>query len=167
MTALYRIHEFAELANVSVRTLHHYDRLGLLKPQRTQAGYRLYTARDVERLEQILALKFLGMPLTQIRTLLDHNGHSLADSLQMQRLALEEKREMLDRAIGAIRDAESVMERDHPADAKVLAAIIAAFKEMNDMEFMEKYFSEEAWAKFSGRRKVMPLDAKERASQAW
>jgi DNA-binding transcriptional MerR regulator len=167
MTNAYRIHEFAELADVSVRTLHHYDRAGLLKPQRTQAGYRLYTARDLERLEQILALKFLGMPLTQIRTLLDHNGQSLAGSLRMQRAALEEKRAMLDRAIGAIRDAESVMERDQAPEAKVLATIIAAFKEMNNMEFMEKYFSAEAWAKFSGRRKEMPPDAKKRASQAW
>jgi DNA-binding transcriptional MerR regulator len=167
MTDLYRIHDFADLADVSVRTLHHYDRIGLLKPQRTQAGYRLYTARDLERLEQILALKFLGMPLTQIRTLLNHNGLSLADSLQMQRSALEEKREMLDRAIGAIRDAESVMQRDRAPEAKVLATIISAFKEMDNMEFMEKYFSAEAWAKFSGRRKEMPLDAKKRASQAW
>jgi DNA-binding transcriptional MerR regulator len=167
MTGLYRIHEFAELAGVSVRTLHHYDRLGLLKPQRTQAGYRVYTVRDMERLEQILALKFLGMPLTQIRTLLNHNGLSLADSLQMQRSALEEKREMLDRAIGAIRDAENVMKRDQAPEAKVLATIIAAFKEMNNMEFMEKYFSPEAWAKFSGRRREMSLDAKKRASQAW
>ena len=167
MTDFYRIHEFAELADVSVRTLHHYDRLGLLKPQRTQAGYRLYTARDLERLEQILALKFLGMPLTQIRTLLDHDGLALADSLQMQRSALEEKRKMLDRAIGAIREAESVMERDQAPEAKALATIIAAFKEMDNMEFMEKYFSEEAWGKFSGRRKEMPLEAKKRASQAW
>jgi MerR family transcriptional regulator, thiopeptide resistance regulator len=167
MTDVYRIHEFARLADVSVRTLHHYDRVGLLKPQRTQAGYRLYTARDLERLEQILALKFLGMPLTQVKALLNHKGSSLADSLQMQRAALEEKREMLDRAIGAIRDAEKVMERDQAPKAKVLATIIAAFKEMNNMEFMEKYFSEEAWAKWSGRRKALPLDEKKQASQAW
>jgi len=167
MTDLYRIHEFARLAGVSVKTLHHYDRVGLLKPQRTRARYRLYAARDLERLEQILALKFLGMPLTQIRTLLDHDGLSLADSLELQRCALEEKRETLETAIRAIKDAESVMQRDQAPEAKVLATIIAAFKEMNNMEFMEKYFSAEAWAKFSGRRKAMPLDAKKRASQAW
>jgi DNA-binding transcriptional MerR regulator len=167
MTDLYRILEFARLADVSVRTLHHYDRVGLLKPQRTQAGYRLYTVRDLERLEQILALRFLGMPLQQIRTLLDHDGMSLADSLELQRRALEEKRETLELAIRAIKDAESAMQRDQAPEAKVLATIIAAFKEMNNMEFMEKYFSEEAWAKFSGRRKEMPLDAKKRASQAW
>jgi DNA-binding transcriptional MerR regulator len=167
MTGLYRIHEFAKLADVSVRTLHHYDRVGLLKPQRTQAGYRLYTARDLERLEQILALKFLGMPLTQIRTLLDHDGMSLADSLELQRSALEEKRDTLELAIRAINDAESVMHRGQAPQAKVLATIIAAFKEMSNMEFLEKYFSEEAWAKFRGQRKAKPLDAKKQSSQAW
>ncbi|MGD0629869.1 MAG: MerR family transcriptional regulator [Terracidiphilus sp.] len=167
MNGPYRIQEFARLADVSVRTLHHYDRMGLLRPQRTQAGYRLYTVRDLQRLEQILALRFLGMPLQQIRTLLDHDGMSLADSLKLQRSALEEKRETVERAIRAIKDAESVMQRDQAPEAKVLATIIAAFKEMNNMEFMEKYFSEEAWAKFSGRRKEMPPDAKKRASQAW
>ena len=166
-TDLYRIHEFAKLAGVSVRALHHYDRVGLLKPGRTQAGYRLYTGRDLERLEQILALKFLGMPLTQIKALLSHKGLKLADSLQMQRSALEGKREMLDRAIGAIREAQRVMEHDQAPEAKVLATIIAAFKEMNNMEFMEKYFSEEAWAKWSGRRKELPLKAKKEASEAW
>ena len=167
MNDLYRIQEFARLADVSVRTLHHYDRVGLLKPQRTQAGYRLYTVRDLERLEQILARRFLGMPLQLIRTLLDHDGMSLADSLELQRSALEEKRETLELAIRAIKDAESAMQRDQAPEAKVLATIIAAFKEMNNMEFMEKYFSEEAWEKWSGRRKRLPLDAKKQSAQAW
>ena len=46
---MYRAREFAELAGVTVRTLHHYDRLDLLKPRRTDAGYRLYRDRDLER----------------------------------------------------------------------------------------------------------------------
>ena len=67
MSKLFRVHEFAELAGVTVKALHHYDRLGLLKAARSQAGYRLYAERDLERLEQIIALKFLGVPLKQIR----------------------------------------------------------------------------------------------------
>ena len=62
----YRTREFAELAGVTVRALHHYDRLGLLKPRRTPAGYRAYAARDLEALEQIVALKFIGIPLKDI-----------------------------------------------------------------------------------------------------
>ena len=53
----YRIREFAQLAGVTVRALHHYDRLRLLKPRRTQTGYRAYDSKDLEILEQIVALK--------------------------------------------------------------------------------------------------------------
>ena len=54
------------MAGVTVKALHHYDRLGLLSPSRTEAGYRVYSARDLETLEQIIALKFLGLPLKKI-----------------------------------------------------------------------------------------------------
>ena len=89
MNKLYRVHEFAELAGVTVRTLHHYDRLGLLEPRRTAAGYRVYSVRDLERLEQIVALKFLGLPLRQIKLLLDQETLQLPDALRMQRTVLE------------------------------------------------------------------------------
>jgi len=70
-TKLYHTQEFARLVGVTVRALHHYDRLGLLRPkQRSQVGYRLYAERDFARLEQIVVLKFLGMPLKQIKSLL-------------------------------------------------------------------------------------------------
>src|ERR1039458_7274736 len=93
---MYRSRQFAELAGVTVRTLHHYDRLGLLKPRRTAAGYRVYQARDLERLEQIIALKFLGLPLRRIGTLLDRELVALPDALRMQRSVLEEKRRLLE-----------------------------------------------------------------------
>ena len=89
--------EFAELAGVTVRMLHHYDRIGLLRPRRSPAGYRIYREADLPRLEQIVALKFLGMPLKQIRGLLDRDGRDLPGALRSQRAALEEKRRMLDR----------------------------------------------------------------------
>jgi DNA-binding transcriptional MerR regulator len=86
-----RVHEFAQLAGVTVKALHHYDRLGLLKPARSAAGYRLYAASDLERLEQIIALKFLGIPLTQIAGVLDRTGAELRDALRLQIEALEVK----------------------------------------------------------------------------
>jgi DNA-binding transcriptional MerR regulator len=67
MDRLYRAHEFARLAGVTVRALHHYDRIGLLKPQRSSSGHRLYRLGDLERLEQIAALKFLDIPLREIK----------------------------------------------------------------------------------------------------
>ena len=91
MAKLYRVREFAELAGVTVRALHHYDRLGLLRPQKTDAGYRLYAEKDLERLEQIIALKFLGLPLKQMKVvLLDPKALDLVDALRLQRAVLEE-----------------------------------------------------------------------------
>jgi len=99
VTKLYHVQEFAKLAGVTVRALHHYDRLGLLKPDRTEAGYRLYYLRDLERLEQIVALKFLGIPLKQIRWMFQRGASEMSHSLEMQRRVLEEKRRLLDSAI--------------------------------------------------------------------
>jgi DNA-binding transcriptional MerR regulator len=63
VSRLYRVQEFAQRAGVTVKALHHYDRLGLLCARRTASGYRLYNEFDFERLEKITALKFLGVPL--------------------------------------------------------------------------------------------------------
>jgi DNA-binding transcriptional MerR regulator len=86
---LYRVKELARLANVSVRTLHHYHEIGLLVPsQRSQAGYRKYDERDLLRLQQILIRRELGLPLAEIR-------RSLDDPEFDQRRALLEQREQL------------------------------------------------------------------------
>ena len=62
----------AELAGVTVRTLHHYDELGLVRPSaRTAAGYRAYSARDVERLREVLAYRRLGFGLQEIAGLVE------------------------------------------------------------------------------------------------
>jgi DNA-binding transcriptional MerR regulator len=110
MNTSYRIGEFAKLAGVTVRALHHYDRIGLLKPQRGTSGFRLYSLTDLERLEQIAALKFLGIPLKEIKLLLKRGPLTLVDSLHMQREALAEKRKLIDRAVVAIEAAEKVIQ---------------------------------------------------------
>ena len=141
----YRIHEFAELAGVTVKALHHYDRLGLLTPQRTEAGYRVYGERDLERLEQIVALKFLGLPLKQIKAVLERTGAELADALRTQRKAIEEKQALLARAVQAIRAAEESMAAGRTADPATLRKIIEVIDMQNSIETMKKYYSEEAW----------------------
>jgi len=148
LSRTYRVHEFAELAGVTVKTLHHYDRLGLLKPRRTEAGYRMYAERDLERLEQIIALKFLGSPLKQIKNVLDRAALELPDALRLQRKALEEKQVLLARAVRAVRAAEEALEPGKPADPAVLKRIIEVIDMQSDIEVMKKYYStEEAWEK--------------------
>src|SRR5262249_42242460 len=97
---LFQAKKFAALTGVTVRTLHHYDRLGLLKPSRfSRAGYRLYRESDFARLEQIVALKFIGFSLKEIKDLLSKDSADFSLTLKRQREALEEKRRRLDLAI--------------------------------------------------------------------
>ncbi|MGO9900121.1 MAG: MerR family transcriptional regulator [Solirubrobacteraceae bacterium] len=68
--------EVSALVRITVRTLHHFDELGLLSPSgRTEAGYRLCSERDLERLQEILGWRALGFSLDEIGALLDEAGH--------------------------------------------------------------------------------------------
>lgn len=162
---MYRARQFAERAGVTVRTLHHYDRLGLLKPRRrTDSGYRLYEDRDLERLEQIVALKFLGLSLGQIRTLLEKgpDNRSVTAALALQRRLLLEKRRMLDRAIEAIAEAQ-LQSGATPALRKIIEVMEMETK--ND--WMEKYHTEESRAKVEARKHLWSPELQERVSRQW
>jgi len=163
----FRVHEFAQLAGVTVRALHHYDRLGLLRPKRAGSGYRLYDIRDLERLEQIVALKFLGIPLKQIKSILDRDARELPEVLRSQRQALEEKRRWLDHAIGAIKDAERSILPGKQADAALLKKIIEVIEMQDSAEFLNRYYSEPAQAKLADRRAQWTPELQEAASKAW
>ena len=98
------VHEVAQLAGVSVRTLRHYDKIGLLRPAaRTQAGYRLYGDADLERLQQILLFRELEFPLKDIKRILDSPGFNHERALDQQIELLELKREHLGNLIGLAR----------------------------------------------------------------
>jgi MerR family transcriptional regulator, thiopeptide resistance regulator len=94
----FRIQEFAKLAGVTVRALHHYDRLKLLSPaHRSERGYRLYCHEDLGRLERILVLRFLGLSLREIAALLNapagRGAEKLIVTLARQKAALCERRD--------------------------------------------------------------------------
>jgi DNA-binding transcriptional MerR regulator len=161
----YKVQAFADLAGVTVRALHHYDRLALLRPVRTRAGYRMYGPRDLERLEQIVALKCLGVPLKQIKTVLDRDARALPDVLRAQRRALEAKRRRLDQAIGAIADAEQSLHTGRPADPALLKRIIEVIEMSDHAEDMKKYYTDEAWAELSRRRDTMTDGTREIAME--
>jgi DNA-binding transcriptional MerR regulator len=141
----YKIRDFARLAGVTVRALHVYDRMGLLTPVRTSAGYRVYTDRDLEALEHIVALKFLGIPLKAIAAVLQRPALTLPDALRVQREALEEKQASIGRAIRVIRTAEEAIHRGKPADPAMLKAIIEVIGMHDELAMMKKYYSDEAW----------------------
>ncbi|MGO9884347.1 MAG: MerR family transcriptional regulator [Solirubrobacteraceae bacterium] len=84
------VSEVSELAGVTVRTLHHYDEIGLLRPSgRSDAGYRLYAREDLERLQEILVWRQLGFSLQEIGALLDDPGYDRVAALSRQRALVE------------------------------------------------------------------------------
>lgn len=79
----WKVGELARISGLTVRALHHYDRLGLLAPsERTASGHRLYSKDDVERLYRILALRHVGLPLADIRAVLDERGLDLVATMR-------------------------------------------------------------------------------------
>lgn len=164
---MYRVQEFAQMAGVTIRALHHYDHLNLLKPKRTTAGYRLYVARDLERLEQIVTLKFIGLSLKEIRSMLGPKAAALPDALRMQRRALEHKRRLLDRAIDAIRQAESATAGGEALDSELLKNIIEVIEMQENENWTSQYYSESAQAKIKERQKLWNPELQEQVTKKW
>jgi DNA-binding transcriptional MerR regulator len=165
---LFKTREFAKLAGVTVRALHHYDRLRLLKPSRyTRAGYRLYSERDFARLEQIVALKFIGFPLKEIKRILNREAADLATALRRQRQAIEEKRRRLDLAIKAIQRAEHVVGTSKEAGWEAFAKIIEVINMQSNMDWTKKYYSEEAQREIEKRAATIPREVIEQAQRDW
>ena len=98
------VKEVSRLTGVSVRTLHHYDAIDLLKPSRvTEAGYRLYDDTALRRLQTILLFRELQFPLKEIREILDSPGFDPMEALQQQIHLLELQRQHLDKLISHAR----------------------------------------------------------------
>lgn len=99
----YTVSRLARMAGVSVRTLHHYDRVGLLKPTgRSEAGYRLYGEKDLLRLQQVLFYRELDVPLRRIREILDAPTFDAAAALAEHRALLETRGRRIARLIETI-----------------------------------------------------------------
>lgn len=145
--------EFAKRAGVTVRTLHHYDRVGLLKPgARSPAGYRLYGDDDLARLQHIAALKFLGIPLQRIKALLERSPHDLRETLRLQRRLLGEQRSRLDAAIESIERAERAASKSAEGpDWQSLRAILEVLAMHKNSEWVKKYYTDEQLADLAAR----------------
>jgi DNA-binding transcriptional MerR regulator len=95
--------EVAALAGVTVRTLHHYDRIGLLSPSgRTGAGYRQYGPADLDRLHQVLLYRELGFPLEEVATLLDAPDADPEAHLRRQHRLLRDRLERTQAMVAAV-----------------------------------------------------------------
>ena len=111
------VKEIADITGISVRTLHYYDEIGLLVPsKKSEAGYRLYDDKALEKLQQILFFREFDIPLKEIKSVMNHPDLDRNQILQMQREMLVAKKERLIRLIASI---DNILKGDNKMDFTV------------------------------------------------
>ena len=128
-----RISEVAKLTGITVRTLHYYDEIGLLKPSEiTEAGYRLYSREDLEILQQILFFRELDFPLSQIKEIMNNPNYDKEEALKKQKELLIQQRQRIE---GLIKLIEKRIEGDNNMSFKEF--------DMNEIEENKKKYAKE------------------------
>jgi DNA-binding transcriptional MerR regulator len=151
------IGELAAQTGLTVRTLHHYDEIGLARPsQRSAAGHRRYTADDVRRLHRIVALRGFGFALAEIGALLDAGP---ADPRELVGRQLRQADERIRRATRLRDRLTTVLGRLDAADTPSAAELVRLIEEMTSMD-------SEEWAQMAEHRRAMAaaLTDEERAA---
>lgn len=141
-----KVGEVARRTGLTVRTLHHYDEIGLLRPGgRTAAGHRLYGRRELERLQQIRSLRQLGFSLEETGACLEDPSRSLPATLAEHRVRLDERLEALRR----LRERLLRLERRARSGEATTDDLLRTIEETT---MIEKYYSEEQLETLAARR---------------
>ncbi|MBH5318888.1 MerR family transcriptional regulator [Paenibacillus sp. GSMTC-2017] len=140
---IYSIGQFSKLTGISIRTLHYYDEIGLLKANKdTKSGHRQYAHTDLVTLQKIVTFKFLGYSLEQIVTLVKQQQFDadLQETLLAQKSELEAKKAHIDTTLKAIQRAIALLDETKVIDSEVLISIIRSIQtEKEQREWLGKY----------------------------
>lgn len=121
----FSIGEFAKKTGLTVRTLHYYDEIGILKPSHvSDKGKRIYTAENFITLHKIITLKFLGYSLEEIKMFLKSEKWDLKDSLSIQKKAMVKQKEQLEQVIRALDHAIYIVDRHGELDSSIFITLI-------------------------------------------
>jgi MerR family transcriptional regulator, thiopeptide resistance regulator len=149
----YTVKQLAKLSGVSVRTLHHYDEIGLLKPAAVGLnGYRYYGPEELLRLQQILFHRELEFPLEAIRAVLTQPDFDRAEALRRHRKTLAGQAARYRRLIATIDDTLASLEGDQPMDDKTLYSGFAPEKQAEYEDWLVDRYGEDIKAKLETSR---------------
>ena len=179
---LYHTGQFARKASVSRRTLRYYDAVGVLSPSHySESGYRLYTDKDLRTLQCVLALKFLGFSLEEVKQYLGRGPVQFTKALAQQKAMLLDRKRQIDTILKAIAHTESLLTTGQPG-WEAIVGVIEGIQMEQKQNWVDKYFepeqvqmldklnrdsySEEAREKLKQRGPWTEAD-QERASQQW
>jgi DNA-binding transcriptional MerR regulator len=170
MSRTYRVKEFAGLTNVTVRALHYYDRIGLLRAKRrARNGYRVYAERDLLRLQQIVTLKFMGFRLEEIRRILARPRFAVSRALTVQVEAVEREIRRLTRAARALRETAADLDENGRIDWTKLIRIMEELQmsEQNKQEWTKKFFTDSDMKEFADVGKDFNPEAMKAYQDRW
>lgn len=140
----YRVAKLAALAGVTVRTLHHYDEIGLLQPsQRSSSGHRLYADADLLRLQQILTLRHMGFSLEEIQALLGAPAYDLTNALKVQKDAINAEIERLQEVSQALEQTLTAVSTLQDPPPSVISAILRGLSVPPDARaaWLQRFYS--------------------------
>jgi len=158
----WRVGELARRTGLTVRALHHYDEIGLLRPSlRTPSGHRLYERGDVARLQQIQSLRMMGFPLEEVRRLLEGPGFSSQRVLRLHLARLREQIARQTRLADRLETLARHLESAETVSADELCQMI------EDMTTMEKYFTTEQLEELRVRGEQIGQDRMQEVSREW
>lgn len=151
MGTIYTINKLCKLTSVSVRTLHYYDEIGLLKPSyRSDNGRRLYGDNDLLRLQQIVTFRFLGFTLSQITLILKNDQPTMFRLIKLQASAIADEAVRIEKASKFLNYLIHLHDQQQTVDWSVVANIIDLLKqkEINAEQWYQKYLSREELKQF-------------------
>ncbi|MCF8609562.1 MerR family transcriptional regulator [Gordonia sp. HY285] len=150
--ATWTVGRLADRSGVTVRTLHHYDEIGLLRPTaRSSAGYRLYTETDLVRLQQIVVYRRLELPLDEIADLLD-GPDGTVEHLRRQRDVVAARRDELEVLVDAIDQALEREMNNRPATDEDMRELFGhGFSDEYQAEAQERWGDTDRWAQSQAR----------------
>jgi DNA-binding transcriptional MerR regulator len=158
----WKVGELARCTGLSVRALHHYEEIGLLRPAlRSPAGHRLYEQQDVARLQQIQSLRILGLPLEEVRRLLEGSG---VPPLRVLYLHLARLREQIARQT---RLAESLKRLARHLESAETVSAEELCQTIEDMTTMEKYFTTDELAYLRAREEQTTPERLRQVGEEW
>lgn len=162
------VKELSELTGLSVRTLHHYDHIGLLTPSvRRENGYRVYTVDDLLQLQQIAALKFLGFSLKQITVLLAGNTN-LAEQLSLQKKVLTQKVKGLKKVLNALEKTLTSVHEKQIAETDIILRLMEGYRMSSDMDkYWRSLYSSEEVAAFEKLKSTFTQEEMSAYQQEW
>jgi len=160
-----RVGELAERAGVTVRTLHHYEDVGLLRPRRTDAGHRRYGPEHAERLQQITSLRALGLGLDAIAAALDAPDFDPAAVVARQRAALDAEAQHLAALANRLDGLERLLHQRAQSGAPITPdTFLTLTRTMNDLQ---KQYTPEQLDRLAARREALGDDAIRTVEAEW